>query len=559
MTALHVPHRQPETETLMDRSRHARPAGRAAAAIAATALLLSLAGPAAAAAPSNDLPTGATAFAALPFAIEQDTTEATVSTDDVGCGAGGLDEATVWYAFTPAENVVVEVDASPSDYLVGVTLFIGSPDEDGRADCNDDVLSFEADAGTTYYLLFADVNGDGINGGSLRADVHPAPPAVDVRVTVDSVAKVHPKTGQARITGTITCDRPAEYAEVGVILREGTGRFFTIGGGAGTTECGPAATTWSAIVSGENGRFVGGSATATVTALACDALSCTEAPIEAALKLRRGTFALPDAEGIAATAAGATTLGATPANDEISSPTVVGALPYRDEIDTSGATIGATDPGYCFDPSFGPDAASVWYAYTAAASGPLLATTFDSDYDTALYVGTDDGRGGLAVIGCSDDTRSQQSAVRFDAVAGQTYLFAASASLFGGSTGGNLVFNLDVGPPEQVVALHVDPHGSFDGYGTATIRGTVSCSAPAPIGAIVIVELDQRVGNRHLPGNAFLDITDCPGSAISFEAQATSPYGKYRGGNASAQVIFAACAEFGCGNQTVDLTIGLRR
>ena len=102
-----------------------------------------------------------------------------------------------------------------------------------------------------------------------------------------------------------------------------------------------------------------------------------------------------------------------------------------------------------------------------------------------------------------------------------TYLFAASASPFGGSTGGSLVFNLDVGPPEQVVTLRVSPRGSFDGYGTATIRGTVSCTAPAPIGAILIVELDQRVGRRHLPGNAFLDITDCPGSAIPFEAQAT--------------------------------------
>jgi hypothetical protein len=250
---------------------------------------------------------------------------------------------------------------------------------------------------------------------------------------------------------------------------------------------------------------------------------------------------------------------APPANDAIASPTVIGSLPFRDELETSGATVGATDPGYCFDPSMGTDPASVWYAYTATTTGPLLATTFDSDYDTSLYVGSADDRGGLTVLGCSDDTRTQQSAVRFDAIAGETYLFAASASIFGGSTGGRLVFNLDIGPPEQIVELHVDPHGSFDGYGSATIRGTVSCTAPAPIGAIVIVEIDQRVGNRHLPGNAFLDVTDCPGTDIPFEAVATSPYGSYRGGPAAAQVIFAACAEFGCGNQIVDLSIGLRR
>jgi hypothetical protein len=526
------------------------------AAIAALVVAMSLVAPVSAASPSNDLPAGATAVTDLPFAVAQDTTGASVSTDDVGCGSGGLDQATVWYAFTPTENVLVEVDARPSDYLVGVTLFIGTADEDGRADCNNDVLSFEADRGNTYFLLFADVNDDGVNGGSLEANVHLAPPAVQVDLTVDAIARVHPKTGQARLTGTMTCDRPVAYAEVGVTLRLETGRFFTIGGGSGTTDCGPSPTRWSAIVTGENGRFVAGAATATVTALACDALSCTEAPAEASLKLRRGKFVLPDGASVPATSP---TRVPAPSNDAITSPTVIGSLPYRDEIETSGATIGTTDPGYCFDPAMGPDPASVWYSYTATTTGPLLATTFDSDYDTSLYVGTADGQGGIEVLACGDDTRNQQSAVRFDAVAGVTYLFAASASPFGGSTGGHLVVNLDVGPPEQVVTLHVKPRGSFDNYGTATIRGTVSCTAPAPIGAILIVELDQRVGKRHLPGNAFVDITDCPGKAIPFEAQATSPYGKYRGGNATAQVIFAACAEFGCGNQTVDLSIGLRR
>jgi hypothetical protein len=559
MTATHsLTAKTVDKESAMRSVRPARSPRFAARATVFAALLaaMSVAGPVSAASPGNDLAAGATTVTALPFAINQDTTEATVSTDDVGCGSGGLDQATVWYAFTPSDTVIVEVDARPSGYLVGVTLFIGSPDENGRADCNNDMLTFEADADTTYYLLFADVNDDGNNGGSLRADIHVAPPAVDVSLTVDPIARIHPKTGQARLTGTITCDREAAYAEVTATLRMGTGRFFTIGAGAGTTTCGPTPTSWATIVSGENGRFVAGSGTATVVGLACDAVACNESPMEASLKLRRGTFALPDGE--VSTTAGLAPAAAPP-NDAISAPTVIDTLPYRDELDTSGATIGATDPGYCFDPAMGADPASVWYSYTAGATGPILATTFDSEYDTSLYVGTPDGTGGIDVIACGDDTRNQQSAVRFDAVAGETYLFAASASPFGGSTGGSLVFNLDIGPPEQVVELKVNGRGSFDGYGTATIRGTVSCTAPAPIGAILIVELDQRVGNRHLPGNAFLDITDCPGTAIPFEAEVTSPYGKYRGGNATAQVIFAACAEFGCGNQTIDLTVGLRR
>jgi hypothetical protein len=33
----------------------------------------------------------------------------------------------------------------------------------------------------------------------------------------------------------------------------------------------------------------------------------------------------------------------------------------------------------------------------------------------------------------------------------------------------------------------------------------------------------------------------------------------YRGGQTTAQVIYAACSEFECGNETVDLRIRLRR
>ena len=535
-------------------------ARRLAAVLTVLVAIGPITAPVAAAAPGNDLPAGATTIASLPYAIDQDTTEATVGSDDVGCGAGGLDAASVWYAFTPGEDVRVEVDARASDYLVGVNLFATTADEAGRLDCNNDALAFDATAGTTYYLLFADVNDDGINGGSLQADVHVAPPSMNIALSVAPRAKVHPKTGQAQINGTISCDRPAEFAEVSVTLRLVTGRFFTIGAGAASTTCGPSPSNWTAIVTGENGRFVGGRATVEMTAFACDILSCSEAAQPGSVRLRRGVFALPETErdtrpgGAAGSAA-----AAPPANDDIGSPTVVGALPFSDSLETTGATTGPTDPGYCFAPELGPDPASVWYAYTAAASGPLLATTFGTDYDTTLYVGTPDGSGGITVLGCSDDTRSHESAVRFDAVAGRTYLFAASASPFGGSPGGNLVFNLDVGPPAQTVELKVDRRGSFDGYGVATVRGTVSCAAPAPLGAVVIVELMQRVGNRELPATAFVDIAGCPAAGIPFEATLTSPYGKYRGGRVTAQVIFAACSDFECGNKTLDVTLRLRR
>ena len=525
-------------------------------AVLAASLMLAMIGavPAAAAAPANDTSATAMPVGTLPFAFAQDTTEATVGDDDVGCGSGGLDQATVWYAFTATADGTIEIDTQPSDYLVGVNVFAGSPVEANRLDCTNDLLRFDAEAGTTYFLLFADVNSDGINGGSLEGEIRIAPPPLGISLTVDPIGTAHPKTGEARVTGTIACETPAEFAEVTVDLRQVVGRFFTIGMGAGSADCGPEPSPFSAIVPGNNGSFRGGSASAEVYAFACDAVSCGDTATSVELRFRRGTWPSTAEVRLAAPAFGAV----APSNDAIDAATEIQSLPYTDSLDTTGATVSATDPGYCFGPEIGPDPATVWYRFDAAVSGPLLATTFGSDYDTTLYVGTANGAGGIDVIGCSDDARTRESAFRFDATAGQTYYFAIGASPFAGENGGNLVFNLDVGPPAQVVDLDVDAVGSFDRYGVATIRGTVNCTAEATLGAVIVVELSQRVGKRVIPSVEFFDF-ECPGTDIPFEIRLTSPYGKFLGGHATAQVIAAACSPWECGNETVDLTVRLTR
>jgi hypothetical protein len=254
-----------------------------------------------------------------------------------------------------------------------------------------------------------------------------------------------------------------------------------------------------------------------------------------------------------------------PANDSIATPIVIGTFPYTNSQNTVGATTGATDPAYCGLPEVGQDRATVWYSYTPTDStaGSIGATTYGSDYDTTLYVGTPDGAGGINVIGCADDTGSTaQTAVRFDAVAGQTYLFMVGTccgTQFEGPGGGNLVFNLDVAPPAMVVDLTVEPTGTFTRAGTAIIRGTVSCTAPGDLGAIVIVELTQSAGFQLVQGVAFHDVEGCPDSGIPFEIEVVPESGTFVGGPVDAQVITAVCNLFECGNETIDLTIRLRR
>jgi len=256
------------------------------AVIGGIVLVASLPGLALAVAPGNDLPTGAIAKSALPVTIDQDTTEATVSTDDVGCGAGGEDQATVWYTLTLATTTAVLVNANDSDYSVGVNVFEGTADADHLVDCVEGAVGFEASGGTTYYLMFADIDG-GSNGGQLHVEIGLAPPPIEVQLTVDPSAKVNSKTGEATMSGTVTCSHDADFADVEITLREPIGRFTVHGSSFASPSCGPSATAWFASIVGDNGKFGPGRASADVSVFACDAFSCDDDAASVNLRLRK--------------------------------------------------------------------------------------------------------------------------------------------------------------------------------------------------------------------------------------------------------------------------------
>jgi hypothetical protein len=246
-----------------------------------------------------------------------------------------------------------------------------------------------------------------------------------------------------------------------------------------------------------------------------------------------------------------------PANDSIAGATVIGSLPFVDTIDTTAATAEPADPPSCWWADFGRDSATVWYAWTAPASGPIGAATWGSDYDTTISVGTSDGAGGIDVLACNDDTRSLQAAVRFDAVAGQTYLIAIGASPWAETAGGELVFSLDVGPAAQAADVEFDPDGSFV-KGTVRFSGTVSCAAEAGLSSLLVVELSQFGSSRETAaGTAFLDIAGCPGEDIPFEIEVPATFGHFHPGVGVAQVIWVACNDFECANETIDLTVSI--
>lgn len=108
---------------------------------------------------------------------------------------------------------------------------------------------------------------------------------------------------------------------------------------------------------------------------------------------------------------------ATPANDDFANAIEIASLPFADRVYTYEATREETEPDAC---GLRPRGSSVWYRYTAALAGPLVASTRYSWYDTVVTVYTGSSLTDLTATAC--DVRDQyDSRVGFAAVQGETY------------------------------------------------------------------------------------------------------------------------------------------
>jgi len=254
-------------------------------------------------------------------------------------------------------------------------------------------------------------------------------------------------------------------------------------------------------------------------------------------------------------------LAAAPGNDDIGSPTVAGSIPYADgPYDTTEATTGATDPDICFGSA---DRSTVWYSFTPTTSDRYLADTFGSEYDTTLYVGTPNGSGGIDVIDCNDDSGSLQSAVRWDAEAGTTYLLAVGTCCGGGTIGeagggGTLQFHIDIAPPPPTIELTVNGTGSFTKAGTAIIGGTIVCSGDVQF-MEVFLDVSQRVGRITIRGGGGIFEEGCPTSPSPWSVEVFGQNGLFAGGSAQVNAFAFGCNAIECAFDDASRTVRLRR
>jgi hypothetical protein len=163
--------------------------------LVAGGLALASASPARAAPPSNDDFDHAVVIGALPFSDSRDTRDATFANDDPPCTPlFRTEEATVWYAFTPASDQQVLISTAGSSYNATLAVFTGARGALSQVAsiCENPVnaqVRFDAVAGTTYFVMIGVFVSQPISNLTLSVAAVP-PPANDDIATAAAIASL---------------------------------------------------------------------------------------------------------------------------------------------------------------------------------------------------------------------------------------------------------------------------------------------------------------------------------------------------------------------------------
>jgi hypothetical protein len=215
-------------------------------------------------------------------------------------------------------------------------------------------------------------------------------------------------------------------------------------------------------------------------------------------------------------AASAPAHAAPPANDSISTPTEITAIPSEFTQDTSEATAERSD---------GPCVAgrSVWYRYRPQTPQRVRAVTVGSDYDTVLTVFRGP-RNDRTRIACNDDRAGLASAVSVRFVAGERYWIAVSSCCSRRSLrGGQAVLTLyrPVGPADVSITLDTVESGGTSGR--LLLTGTATCATPSYVEMEVTVS--QRVGDAVARGWDFPWMNACTDEPAEWQGAIDSDTG----------------------------------
>lgn len=181
--------------------------------------------------PPNDDFNNPTVIPSMPFTVTEDVTTATTAPDDPFCAGNSQ---SVWFAFTPTQNMRIEANTDGSNYHTTVSVYTGTRGSLTLRACNVDSptggqtrVRFDAVAGTTYYIMVASFIFPAPSA-NLVFNLLPAPPPLSITPSVNQFGSVDPSSGAATISGSVSCSKPAFVTIFGQ-LRQAHGNSATTG------------------------------------------------------------------------------------------------------------------------------------------------------------------------------------------------------------------------------------------------------------------------------------------------------------------------------------------
>jgi len=427
--------------------------------------------------------------------------------------------ASVWWSWIAPATGIARADTIGSPFDTILALFTSAPgvvstsnllmlaSDDDSGGNRDSLINFNAVAGTTYYFC---VNAFHANEyGPIQLNVGMTP-------VITSPSSAFGNTG-VPFTYTITAiNNPTSFGAgglpAGLSVNPTNGLISGIPGATGTFTVGLFATNVAGVGSLNLNLQIGslpvllGSLSATgqvsvpfnytLTAANPPAqFGASGLPLGLNLDPLAGTISgTPQTNGIftvpvtTTNAAGWTNtslvLDIRPFNDDFTNAIDVGA-----NFQVTGSNAGAThEPG---EPTFisGDSAASVWWKWTASASGPISVNTIGSPFDTILGVFTNRpgpvALANLGIVGADDDSGGNgDSLVAFSADAGVIYYFSVDG--YHAASQGSVVLTVDALPRITSAGLVTNFAGlpfSYqiraanhpNGFGAAGLPGGLGC------------------------------------------------------------------------------------
>ncbi len=228
--------------------------------------------------PPNDDFNSPAVIQSIPFSASNDVSSATSAFDDPFCFGANQ---TVWFSFTPSNNMRLEANTFGSDYDTTLAVYTGSRGALTQVACNDDsnnsLLSrvrFDAVAGTTYYFEVSSLFQ--ASPADLVFNLIPAPPPFSIAPSVTQFGAVDASTGLATLSGFVTCTQPSFVTVSGELkqTRGGlpvSGFFSVFVPCTGTTPWSVDVQTTQVLFHGRSASlFAGGKASVTASATAFD-------------------------------------------------------------------------------------------------------------------------------------------------------------------------------------------------------------------------------------------------------------------------------------------------